>query len=41
MSQMTKYIPLFTFSGFKDVLLSGFRALSEQRPIAYDYSTSK
>ncbi|CAH3129267.1 unnamed protein product, partial [Pocillopora meandrina] len=26
------------FSDFGDVLLSGFRALSEQRPIAYDYS---
>lgn len=27
------------FSGFEDVLLSGFRALSEQQPIAEDYST--
>ncbi|PFX14915.1 hypothetical protein AWC38_SpisGene20899 [Stylophora pistillata] len=26
------------FSGFESVLLSGFRALSEQRPIAEDYS---
>ncbi|XP_066015367.1 transient receptor potential cation channel subfamily V member 5-like [Pocillopora verrucosa] len=26
------------FNDFGDVLLSGFRALSEQRPIAYDYS---
>jgi len=26
------------FSGFEDVLLSGFRALSEQQPIAEDYS---
>jgi len=27
------------FSGFEDVLLSGFRALSEQQPIAEDYSS--
>ncbi|XP_058957049.2 transient receptor potential cation channel subfamily A member 1-like [Pocillopora verrucosa] len=27
------------FSGFQSVLLRGFRALSEQRPIAEDYST--
>ncbi|KAJ7321433.1 hypothetical protein OS493_035007 [Desmophyllum pertusum] len=27
------------FSGFGDVLLSGFRALSEQQPIAEDYSS--
>ncbi|XP_015759767.1 PREDICTED: uncharacterized protein LOC107339038 [Acropora digitifera] len=26
------------FSGFEDVLLSGFRALSEQQPISEDYS---
>ena len=29
------------YSGFEDVLLSGFRALSEQQPIAEDYSTFK
>ena len=31
----------FYISDFGDVLLSGFRALSEQRPIAYDYSNFK
>ena len=32
---------LLNFSGFEDVLLSGFRALSEQQPIAEDYSSFK
>ena len=32
---------IFIFRGFEDVLLSGFRALSEQRPIAEDYSSFK
>ena len=32
---------LFIFSGFEEVLLSGFRALSEQQPIAEDYSSFK
>ena len=31
----------FTFSGSGDVLLSGFQALFEQRPIAEDYSSFK
>ena len=31
----------FYISDFGDVLLSGFRALSEQRPIAEDYSNFK
>ena len=31
----------FIFSGLDDVLLSGFRALSEQQPIAEDYSSFK
>ncbi|XP_022806913.1 uncharacterized protein LOC111343974 [Stylophora pistillata] len=30
---------MFIFSGFGDVLLNGFRALSEQYPMAEDYST--
>ena len=34
-------IYLFIFSGFEDVFLSGFRALSEQQPIAEDYSSFK
>ena len=29
------------FSRFEDVVLSGFRALSEQKPIADDYSGFK
>ena len=29
------------YSGFEDVLLGGFRALSEQQPNAEDYSTFK
>ena len=37
--QILRY--LFIFSGFEDVLLSGFRALSEQQPIAEDYSSFK
>ena len=37
--QMLSYI--FIFSGFEDVLLSGFRALSEQQPFAEDYSSFK
>lgn len=32
---------IFISSGLKDVLLSGFRALSEQLPIADDYSSFK
>ena len=32
---------IFIFSGFDDVLLSGFRALSEQQPFAEDYSSFK
>ena len=32
---------IFIFRGLEDVLLSGFRALSEQRPIAEDYSSFK
>lgn len=35
------FYSLFVFSGFQSVLLRGFRALSEQRPIAEDYSTFK
>ena len=31
----------FTFSGFGEVLLSGVRALSEQRSIVADYSSFK
>ena len=37
--QILSYI--FIFSGFEDVLLSGFRVLSEQQPIAEDYSSFK
>lgn len=35
------FYAIFVFSGFQSVLLGGFRALSEQRPIAEDYSTFK
>jgi len=35
------YINIFIFSGFEDLFLSGFRALSEQQPIAEDYSSFK
>ena len=31
----------FAFSGFGDVLMSGFRALSEQYPMAQNYSPFK
>ena len=31
----------FAFSGFGDVLMSGFRALSEQYPMAHNYSPFK
>ena len=31
----------FSFSGFGDVLISGFRALSEQYPMAQNYSPFK
>ena len=37
----TNFSFYFTFSGFGDVLLSGLRALSEQYPLAEDYSTFK
>ena len=40
-TQHTNFNFGFAFSGFGDVLMSGFRALSEQYPMAQNYSPFK